>query len=175
MKTIADSNGRSHWHSSTYRHQCRIIVLIVCLSNYISVPVLDLYNFHWRFCDFLAAKLAAKSNERHGLARFLWLLTGTPCGGPSLFGDLAGAADRKSIGGDILRNARGGSDKGAVLDVHRRHQGRVAAHKGALPNPGRVLVHAIVVAGNDAGADVSAIADVRIPETGEMVGLALLA
>ena len=73
--------------------------------------------------------------------------------------------------GRVLRDRRAGADRGACADLHRRHQHRARADERARADLGAPLVHAVVVAGDGAGADVHLLADRRVAEVGEVVGL----
>ena len=54
---------------------------------------------------------------------------------------------------------------------HRRDQLRVAADERAVLDDRLVLVHAVVVAGDRAGADVDVCADRRVAEVGQVIDL----
>ena len=71
---------------------------------------------------------------------------------------------------DIRGDGRAGADGGAVADAQRRHQLTVGADERARADKRAVLVRAVVVAGDDAGADVGGVADVGVAEVGEVVG-----
>ena len=63
---------------------------------------------------------------------------------------LLAARDRQRAGGHVLGDRRAGGDVGACADRHRRDQLRVAADERAVLDDGRMLLHAVVVAGNRA-------------------------
>src|SRR6266851_2852026 len=71
-------------------------------------------------------------------------------------------ADRKRAAGDVLANRRPAADIRALADRHRRDQLRVAADERAVLNGRLVLVDAVVVARNRAGADVHLLADAGV-------------
>ena len=77
-------------------------------------------------------------------------------GGPAGLIHLAAASQRQGIGGNIFGDDRTGADVGAIADANRRDQGAIAADEDAAADRGRVLVHAVVIAGDGAGADVGA-------------------
>ncbi len=85
------------------------------------------------------------------------------------------SGERQRIGGDVLGDDAAGTDIGALADLDRRHQRGVGADKGACPDLGPMLVEAVIVAGDGAGADVSARADARVADISEMVNLGALA
>src|SRR6185437_8332837 len=94
---------------------------------------------------------------------------------PALERLLPTARDRQLSFRRIVRDHRAGADGGLRADRHRRHQGGVRADEGAVIDAGDELVHAVVVAGDGAGADVDAAADLGIAQVAEMVGLAAFA
>ena len=74
-------------------------------------------------------------------------------------------------GGHVFGDRRSRGDVGALADAHRRDQLRVAADERAVLDDRRVLVRAVVVAGDRAGADVDLLADRRVAEVRQVVGL----
>src|SRR3990170_6549748 len=88
---------------------------------------------------------------------------------------LGAAAECQRIGRDVLGDDAAGADIGPLPDLDRRHQRSVGADKGARPNLGPVLVEAVIVAGDGAGADVSAGADACVADISEVVNLGALA
>src|SRR5579859_5811893 len=90
---------------------------------------------------------------------------------PTLLRYLARAAYGKGVGGDVLGDARRGADVGPVSDADRRYQRGVAANEDAFADARLMLVDAIVVTEDGAGADIAARADLRIAEIGKVVGL----
>src|SRR5204862_3881604 len=72
----------------------------------------------------------------------------------------------------IDRASRG--DKGAVPDRHGRNQCRVRSDERVLPDDRTVLAESVVVAGDDSRADVRVLADLRVPDVGEVGGLHFL-
>src|SRR5262249_2311904 len=73
--------------------------------------------------------------------------------------------------GRVLGDRRAGADVGALGDAHRRDQRRIRADEAAVLDHRFALVHAIVVAGDRARANVHAGADFRVADVGEMVHL----
>src|ERR1039458_8021570 len=70
-----------------------------------------------------------------------------------------------------MGDAGAGANVRALANADGRNQGGIRADEHSVANGGGVLVHAVVVAGDDAGADVYAVADDGIAAIGEMVGL----
>ena len=66
------------------------------------------------------------------------------------------ARDGELAGGRVLGDGRAGADVGAARDAHRRDQRRVGADEAVVLDHRAVLVRAVVVAGDGAGADVDA-------------------
>src|ERR1700677_1859513 len=89
----------------------------------------------------------------------LLFLAAAICRCPALFGYLAASANGESVGGNFARDAGAGADVRSVSDGDGSYQRRVAAHKDALADYGGVFVHAIVIAGDDACADIRTCAD----------------
>src|SRR4051794_17252890 len=85
--------------------------------------------------------------------------------------DLLGALDDERVRGDVAGDdaARAGDRAGA--DGDRRDQRRVRADEGAGADDGLLLEEAVVVAGDRPGADVGALAHLRVADIAEMVGL----
>src|ERR1700727_6647 len=75
----------------------------------------------------------------------------------------------------VTGDHRASADGGLCTDAHRRDQRTVGADEPAIPDVRNDLVDAVVVAGDRAGADVHATADLAVPEVAEMVGLAAFA
>ena len=61
--------------------------------------------------------------------------------------------------------------EGALADAHRRPHDGVRADEGARADAGAVLVHAVVVGGDGAGADVHPLAHVGIAQVAEVMAL----
>ena len=81
------------------------------------------------------------------------------------------ALQRQGVGLHVLGDDAARADVGAVADLDRRHERRVGADEGALADVGEVLVEAVVVAEDGAGADVGALAHAAVADIGEVVGL----
>ena len=75
---------------------------------------------------------------------------------------------------DVLRHRTPGADDGSVADRHRGHELDVRADEDARRRCRVVLGEAVVVAGDDAGADVRLLADRAVAEVGEVVRLGAL-
>src|SRR6185503_12550023 len=84
---------------------------------------------------------------------------------------LLGARHRQLPGRRVLADGRAGADVRAARDAHRRDQRRVRADEAFVLDHGAVLLGAVVVAGDGAGADVDARADLGVADVGEVVGL----
>src|SRR5690606_6704634 len=91
---------------------------------------------------------------------------------PAVHGALLAAGQGELAFGRVAGDHRTGADGGARADRHRREQRAVGADEGAVADGGGGLVHAVVVAGDGAGADVDLRADARVAQVGEVVGLA---
>src|SRR5215211_2388950 len=76
---------------------------------------------------------------------------------------------------NVLGDRRASASVRAVTDVERRHQGRVHAGLHALSELRAVLLTPVVVGGDGAGAEIAVIADVRVPDVGQMRHLCALA
>src|SRR3954468_12173505 len=74
---------------------------------------------------------------------------------PALLVGLGRAREGERPGRDVLRNRRAGAHVGSVPDRDGRHELHVAPDEGLLPDPRRMLLLAIVVAGDDARSDVA--------------------
>src|SRR5439155_22567375 len=102
---------------------------------------------------------------------FLWgCQFTTPLRGPAWFVDLAPAGNSQAIRGHVFRDCRTRSDVRAVPDTHGRDQRRSAADENFVPDRRRILVEAVVIAGNRARADIALRSDLRIPQVGEVHG-----
>ena len=107
--------------------------------------------------------------------RFGGAAGGAAFGGPSVFGDLVGAAEGEGVGGDGVGDAGAGGDVGPGTDLDGGDEGGVGADEGSVADGGGVLEGAVVVAGNGSGTDVDACADDGVAEVGEVVGLGAFA
>src|SRR6185437_4443426 len=94
---------------------------------------------------------------------------------PACQRQLAPARDGELARGRVAGDHRAGADGGLRADRHRRHHRGVGADEGAVPDVGDELVHAVVVAGDGAGAHVDAAADHGVAQVAEVIGLAVLA
>src|SRR5699024_3536 len=64
---------------------------------------------------------------------------------------------------------------GALAHRHRRHQIGVAADEGVVPDGATVLLHAVVVGGDGAAAEVDPAAHVAVPHIGQVGDLGAVA
>src|ERR1700722_18582996 len=110
-----------------------------------------------------------------GASRFLCSLFGTAFGRPFRFNDLLRAAESKRIFGYIFCDAGTGGHVRAVGKSERGDEGGVRSDEDTVADSGLRLVHAVVVAGDDTGADIHTASDDGIAEIGEVVGLGALA
>src|SRR5205807_7715656 len=94
---------------------------------------------------------------------------------PALLVRLGNAAQREGAFGHVFGDRRARADVGAVADGDRRHELGVAADEDLLSDPRSVLRLAVVVAGDDARADVGPFADVGVAEVGQVLRLRPLA
>jgi hypothetical protein len=86
-------------------------------------------------------------------------------------GGLLHARDGELVGRRVLGQRGAGAERGAAADGDRRHQLRIGADEDVVLDHRAVLVGAVVVAGDGAGADVDVPADGGIADIGEVVGL----
>src|SRR5690606_38484323 len=66
---------------------------------------------------------------------------------------------------------RAGTHRRSAPHAHRRHQLHVGTDMHVIPDHRAVLVGAVIVAGDGAGAEVDVAAHRRIADIGQMVGL----
>src|SRR6185437_14440065 len=125
-----------------------------------------------KFAAKIRCSLSACTRKR--LTLFLFRLRRTPSLYPSRLDRLTRAAKGQRAGGNRLRDAGGGGDVAIVPHRDWRDQRGIAAHKNAVSDLRRVLIHAIVVAGNDAGSNVAAGTHANIAEIGQMIRLRFL-
>ena len=88
---------------------------------------------------------------------------------------LAGAADGKGVGGDILGDDAAGSHIGSLAHGDWGHQGCVAANEGVLFHGGAVLFHPVEVDRGCTAAEVAVFAHVGVAQIGQMGDEAALA
>src|SRR3954447_17531340 len=93
---------------------------------------------------------------------------------PALDVPLLAGADRERARWNVLAHRRAGAHVGILADRHRRDELRVRADESAVLDGRPMLVRAVVVAGDGAGADVAALADHRVAQVGEVIRLAAL-
>src|SRR5262245_35103125 len=92
--------------------------------------------------------------------------------GPPLLRHLRASLDGERIRRHILRDHRARADVGALADGQRGHHADVGSDERPVPDLGLGLREAVVVARDRAGADVHAVADGRIADVRQVVGLA---
>src|SRR5437899_5986986 len=73
-----------------------------------------------------------------------------PAPGPTFFHSLASAAEGEGVGGNVIRDARTGSNVRSFADAHRRYQSGIAADEISVFDDGDVLLLSVVVAGDGA-------------------------
>ena len=112
------------------------------------------------------------NDSAHGSGRSLRVPGAAP-GGPAGLVFLVRARHAQGVGGHVLGDRRARRDVGVRADAHRRDELRVRSDERAVFDHRRVLLDAVVVAGNGAGADVDALADRRVAEVRQMIGLGL--
>src|SRR5262245_43984502 len=81
------------------------------------------------------------------------------------------AAHREGTCRDVLGHRRAGGDVGVVAHRHGRDELGVAADLHPITDLREVLLEAVVVAGDGAGAHVAVGADLAVAEIGEVIGL----
>ena len=86
----------------------------------------------------------------------LFFVPGTESFRPKWFLNLPCARQGKRVGGDVLGNNGAGPDIGAGPDRNRRDKGGIDPYEGAFADFGAEFTKTIVIAGDDAGADVGA-------------------
>ena len=74
-------------------------------------------------------------------------------------------------GRDIPDHHAAGRDGSPVADRDRRHQRRIRADEHAFADYRAGFVNAVVIAGDRAGADIGARADLAVADIGEVIGL----
>ena len=90
---------------------------------------------------------------------------------PNLLYSPEGRARWPAIRRNVLGNRRTRGGIGALADAHRRHQHVSAADEHFILDRRRVLLFAVVVAGDGAGADVGARAHRRVAQIGQVLRL----
>src|ERR1035437_2290366 len=83
---------------------------------------------------------------------------------PALDVPLLARADRERAGGHVHADRGAAADIRTLADRHRRDELRIAADEGIVFDYRRVLLHAVVVARDRAGADVHTCADRGVAE-----------
>src|SRR5215467_475194 len=89
---------------------------------------------------------------------------------PAVLDDLATSCDREGFGRNVLGYGRPGGDIGVFADPHRGTELRVCPDECAVFHDSRVFLDAIVIACDDAGADVDVLADRRIAQISKVLG-----
>jgi hypothetical protein len=88
---------------------------------------------------------------------------------------LAGATEGQGIRGHVFGDAAGCRYVGATSNLDGRNERRVAADEDAVSDYCRVLVDAVVVAGDRSGTDVDTFSDFGVAEIGQVIRLGALA
>src|SRR5687768_8258469 len=112
------------------------------------------------------ARCRVPNRSANLLLRFARRLT--PLSGPGFLVCLAGAPDRERISRHVFGHHRAGGGVGALSHLHRRHQRGVRADEGPRADARQVLVPAVVVAGDGAGADVGLFPHHRVADVSKM-------
>src|SRR6202171_6418668 len=109
------------------------------------------------------------------MASVLLLLGGAAPGptdrDPAFLHPLWAALDRKRARRDTFGHDRAGGDERVRPDGDGRDHAAVAADEGAVADLRLVLVDAVVVHDDDAGADIHSIAHGRVADVGQVAGL----
>src|SRR5207342_2588918 len=92
-------------------------------------------------------------------------------GRPAVLVHLPSSRDAERAGRNVLGDRRSRRDVGALANRHGGDKRRVASDERAVLDDGRVLLRPVVVTGDDAGADVDAVADGRVAEVRQVVRL----
>src|SRR5690606_25152001 len=87
---------------------------------------------------------------------------------PAVDGGLAPTRDGEFVGRGVFRDHAAGADGRALADLHRGHQRTVGADEGTVADGGGGFVHAVVVAGDGAGADVHLRAHQRVADIAQV-------
>src|SRR5690606_8266085 len=87
---------------------------------------------------------------------------------------LLGARHGELAGRRILGERGAGAQGGAAADAYRGDELGVGADEDVVLDHRAVLVGAVVVAGDGAGADIDPAADVGIAHVGQVVGLGMV-
>ena len=119
-----------------------------------------------------AGALGAKSRARQGLHGQLGLgLDRLLCRPLPVHAHLLRTRQRQLVVRRVLADHRTGADRGTVADRDRRDQRGVRTDEGTVADHGPVLVGAVVVAGDGAGTDVDAGADLGVADVAQVVDL----
>src|SRR5262249_9018044 len=95
--------------------------------------------------------------------------------GPAVFHRLLAAGDRETILGHVAGDDAARRDIGTIAHRHRCYERGIRSDKDVGPNLGVMLLKAVIVAGDGAGADIAARPHARIADIGEMIDLGALA
>src|SRR4029079_7790450 len=88
---------------------------------------------------------------------------------------LAGASDAEGVGGDVVGDHGAGSGPRPISDRNGGDEDSVAGGADITPDRGALLLRAIVVGGDVACSDVRVLADLGVPDVGEVRDLGPLA
>src|SRR3954447_7948650 len=118
-----------------------------------------------------ASPVPAIPTMPHMSASLLCLLhrfAGAKLGGPAGYFLLLRPGEGECILRDLPCDHAARADIGAIFDLHRRNQRGIRANKCACSDLGPMLVEAVVIAGDGAGADVCSGTHARIAQIGEV-------
>src|ERR1700680_532359 len=90
---------------------------------------------------------------------------------PVFFDNLARSANGESIRGHIIGHARSRGNVRTFAYSQRRNQGRIASDEDVIFDDGNVLLRAIVVTSDGSRSNVHVLADFRVSQIGQVVGL----
>src|SRR3984893_19074288 len=96
---------------------------------------------------------------------------GPTAGDPAFLHDLLATLDGQRAGGDILGHHGAGGDERVRADGDSRHHATIAPDEGAVADRRLVLVDAVVVHDDHAGADIHSVATGRVADIREVARL----
>ena len=92
---------------------------------------------------------------------------------PTQNGGLFAARQRELAGGGVFADYRTSANRRVSANGYGRYQGAVRANKGAVADLGLVLVRAIIIASDRAGADIDRVAEHRVTQVTQVIGFAI--
>ena len=120
---------------------------------------------------FTSQRHVLRAGPRRGLrSRTNQLLLLVAVGRTAFLYDLAFARDGKTFGGNIVSDRGAGGNKSSLADSNRRNQGAVGSDERVVFDVGFVFLRAVVVGGNDAGADIDVLPDRGVADISQMSG-----